>query len=329
MKTFTLLFFASMTPGTKAQYFTETYFSDYAAVDEVEQTAFQETKATETKVMDEAISTMKKNEKKKEYERAREKGELNAPDGTPITENADLATGIRPVDPRTPKGFGNPLMRVSAVKESFKTTVLDAGISEEDLIVIETLLEEGEEIVFNETGSTMMFLHVEPRSMCGIDLDHAQDWCGPTCDPSIPFCVMGAVDDIDGYEQTVDSKGKYINWGRCFENALCLNEDKHSLILDDGEECQTKVVENPCPNPCDCLKKNKRSRCHEFCKRTDSNGVIQCKIERGKGELKRENKVAKELDNSKACAYNVYYEHPMMYNEVLEVKRLPGLFGTF
>lgn len=330
MKTITTILLAHITAQVNAQYFTETYLQDQTDVlvkEEAEAIAFV---LAEQAAMDEAVNSMKEAERQKEYEEAMERGEATAPDGTVIIENELISQGIREIDPRTPVGFGNPLVRVSEVETSVFQVAMDSGISESDLEEIEEMLEAGEAPVFNATSQHMMFIHLTPRSMCGIDLDHAQNWCGPTCDPNLPFCVMGAVNGVDGYVQTVDSEGRYINWGLCYEDAVCLDESKHELLVGNQHDCETKAANNPCPNTCDCFKsKVKQSQCHEFCKRTDSLGVIQCKMLQEAGRRRRERKVGNELDLAKPCNYNVFYEHPMMYNSILEKRALPGLFETF
>ena len=289
-----------------------------------EKILIEEKEKEKARKMETAVQFMKAKEKEKEFKAAKERGEAFAPDGRPIPENQN--NGIRPLDPRTPKTFGNPFARVNDVEESVVKKVAKAGLSKKDL-----------DAMLNATALTddvsdyMMFLNIKPRHMCGIDLDHAEQWCGPTCDPALEFCIMGHIDDVPGYVNFMNQDtGMYENWGRCFPDVQCLDPNGHELILDDPDGCAPKVVNNPCPNPCDCLGKRKDiNECHSFCALSDSFSLLNCFILREKGKTKRELKVAEALGNLAACDYNVFYEHPLMHSELLEKERLPGLFGTF
>lgn len=297
-----------------------------------EQHAIEQAAEAEENAMDSSVEAMVAVEKEKELEEAREKGEAFAPDGTPIPENQN--NGIRPLDPRTPTTFGNPFARVNDVEETVTASILDAGLSDDEMALIEELQSSdfnASSIVYDDVHNTMMYLHVEPRNLCGVSESHATDWCGPTCDMAYEFCLVGHVDGVNNFMNYYDSSSsKYINWGRCYPDASCQQLDKHELISDPNDECRTRKVVNPCPHPCDCFsRRSKRAECHDSCTKTDSLGVITCQLKRKEGVRRRENKIARELGLSSACEFNVYYEHPLMANEALEQEDLPGLFGTF
>ena len=250
---------------------------------------------------------------------------FRAPDGRPIPENQN--NGIRPLDPRSPKSFGNPFARVNDVKESVNKKAEKAGLSQRDIESLMNITNIG----VNDVHDYMMFHTVKPRHMCGIDIDHAAQWCGPTCDPGMEFCLMGHIDDVPGYINFMNQDtGLYENWGRCFPDVQCTDPNGHELILDDPDGCTSKVVHNPCPNPCDCLsRKPQVDKCHRFCALSDSLSISKCHMLREEGKSKREVKVAEALGNLAACDYNIFYEHPLMHSELLEKEALPGLFGTF
>jgi len=297
-----------------------------------EQQAVEAAAEAEESVMDSVVEAMVEVEKEKELEEAKEKGEAFAPDGTPIPENQN--NGVRPLDPRTPTTFGNPFARVNDVEETVVASVLSAGLSDEELALIEAMKSADfnvSDIVYDDVHNTMIYVHVPPRNMCGVSEAHATDWCGPTCDTSNEYCLVGHVDGVLNFMNYFDSTtNKYINWGNCYPDASCQQLDKHELISDPNDECKTRKITNPCPNPCDCFRRDSKSaECHDTCAKTDSMSVITCQIKRKEGTRRRERKIARELGLSSACAFNVFYEHPLMANEVLESESLPGLFGTF
>lgn len=285
----------------------------------------------EDELMNTVVEEMEDAEKEAEYQAALERGDPFAPDGTPIPENQN--DGIRPLDPRTPVTFGNPFARVNDVEEEVSANILDAALSEEELALIAELEASAASGSVNHTDvyDSMMYLSVQPRNMCGASESHAKNWCGPTCDTGQEFCLLGHVDGVDGYMNYFDSSSnKYINWGRCYPNVICMQEDQHSLILEENDECKTRKFANPCPNPCDCFRSESDiALCHDTCSRTDSVSIIACQIQRKAGKARREMKIAMEIQLLEACNYNVFYEHPLMANELLEQEALPGLFGTF
>jgi len=282
--------------------------------------------------MDNAVAAMEEAEKEREYQEALEKGEPYAPDGTPIPENQN--NGIRALDPRTPTTFGDPFARANNVEEEVSDAIMDAGLSDEELAML-AALEAGElnmtDFTFDDVHNTMIYVSVPPRNMCGVSLNHASDICGPTCDESMPFCVMGHVSGVDDFPNFFDQETQsYDNWGKCFPEVTCDDLDQHELITNSTDECQTRHFENPCPHPCDCYRsESKKTRCHETCARTDSIGIVMCSIKRKAGLRRREMKIARELGLAQACDFNVYYEHPLMNAEALMTESLPGLFGTF
>ena len=281
--------------------------------------------------MNSAVASMKKKDKDEELKRAKEKGEEFAPDGTPIPENQN--NGIRPLDPRTPTTFGNPFARVNDIDEEINDKLTKGGLSSEELEVIEKMKKKGKDsdssLDFEDEFDTMLFIDIVPRHICGISAAHASEMCGPTCDPTYKYCTMGSF-EYPGHTDFVKSDGKIENWGTCHEDVLCSSIEGQELVLDDSDECRSRKITNPCPNPCDCFKnKEKKKNCKEVCSRTDSVSIIACQLERKRGKRRRERIVAKELDSSKACSFNVYYEHPLMHSEGLEKETLPGLFGTF
>ena len=283
----------------------------------------QRAKNAETFEMQQSVSVMERKEKQRAYLEAKEKGEEFAPDGRPIPENQN--NGIRPNDPRTPITFGNTFARVNDVEESVESIAAKNGLGKDEL----AKLGNGTEIVWDDIYSDMLYHKVEPRHMCGVDLEHAANMCGPTCDPSYEFCIMGFIDDIEGYQNGLNGQtGQYENWGRCYQDVMCMDPTGHEAILDDENGCNTRLIQSPCANPCDCLRKEK-NECRKFCSLSDTHSILRCKILRNKGKKKRELIVANALANVDACDYNVFYEHPLMHSELLEPEKLPGLFGTF
>lgn len=281
--------------------------------------------------MNSAVASMKKKDKEKELREAKEKGEELAPDGTPIPENQN--NGIRPLDPRTPITFGNPFARVNDVDEEINDKLSKGGLSSKELEIIEKMKKNEESknstLDYEDEFDTMLVIDIAPRHMCGISAAQASEVCGPTCDPKYKYCTMGSF-EFPGHIDFLKSDGQVENWGTCHENVLCSIEEGHELILDENNECRSRKIHNPCPNPCDCFKSNKKKqKCKEVCSRTDSVSIVACQLQRKRGKRRRERKVAKELDSSKACSFNVYYDHPLMHSEGLEKETLPGLFGTF
>lgn len=278
--------------------------------------------------MESAVTAMAESENQRAYVEALEKGEPYAPDGTPIPENQDL---IRPLDPRTPTDFGDPFARINSVEESIDSRIAEANLTpEQEALLASISTNGGEPMVYDDVHDHMMYLNIPPRHMCGVSLEHAADTCGPTCDDTHKFCIMGHVSGVDGFMNFMNANGQYENWGRCYPEVVCENPEHHELILDHPDGCVPHVVNNPCKNPCDCLRtESSRAECHNYCQQTDSFGIIQCILLRNRGKNIREYKVAKALGATSACDYNVFYEHPLMHAEVLEKQSLPGLFGTF
>ena len=288
-------------------------------------------KDVEKALMSSAVTSMKNKDKEKELKKAKEKGEEFAPDGTPIPENQN--NGIRPLDPRTPVTFGDPFARVNDVDEEINDKLAKGNLSSEELSMIEKMKKgkgnESASLDYEDEFDTMLVIDITPRHMCGISEAQASETCGPTCDPNYKYCTMGSF-EFPGHVDFLKSDGQVENWGTCHEDVLCSIKEDHELILDESNECRTRKIHNPCPNPCDCFKnKNKQKKCKELCSRTDSVSIIACQLERKRGKRRRERKVARKLDSSKACSFNVYYEHPLMHSEGLEKETLPGLFGTF
>jgi len=278
--------------------------------------------------MNVAVEVMEEEEAAAEYQEALEKGEANAPDGTPIPGNQN--NGVRPLDPRTPVSFGSAFARVNDIEEEITAAVLESGLSSSELALIAELqAQEGNSTIkYMDEWDTMFVIHVPPRDICGVNLEHAENTCGPSCNPDYP-CTMGHV-DFPNFVNFISPQNVYQNWGWCHKDALCSIVDDHTLILDDNNACKTRKITNPCPNPCDCFRnQSQKDICKQTCARTDSMSIAACQIKRKSGKRRREKKIASALDDTKACAFNVFYEHPLMHSEGLEKEALPGLFGTF
>ena len=277
-----------------------------------------------------AVTAMEKAEAAEAYQEALEKGEPFAPDGTPIPQNQN--NGVRPLDPRTPLTFGDPFARVNDVEEEVTQAILDAGLSSTELALLDSMqAQDGNQtqIVYNDEFDTMIVIQVPPRNMCGINLEQAASWCGPTCDPQYKYCTLGSA-DFYGFTNFVKTDGQIENWGYCFESVSCDVVEGHDLILDEGDACRTRKINNPCSNPCDCFRSlSDQTLCHDVCSKTDSLSIAACHIKRKSGKKRREAKIARALDEADACSFNVYYEHPLMHSEGLEAESLPGLFETF
>lgn len=280
--------------------------------------------------MDSAVTTMEEAEKEAAFQEALEKGELFAPDGTPIPENQN--NGVRPLDPRTPLTFGDAFARVNDVEEEVAQAVLDSGLSSTELALLDSMQAQDTnetEVVHDDEFDTMIVVSIPPRNMCGINLEQAAQWCGPTCDPQLKFCTLGAA-NFYGFTDYVKPDGQIENWGTCFESVSCNIVEEHELILEEGDACRTRKINNPCPNPCDCYRNRvKQQICHQVCAKTDSLSIAACHVKRKSGKRRRERKIARALDETDACSFNVYYDHPLMHSEGLEAESLPGLFETF
>lgn len=273
--------------------------------------------------MTKATMTMQSNEKKKTRKRAQELGEANDPDGNPIPGNKPPI--LRPIDPRTPKTFGNLFLRKDKVDENMDA-VLDNLTDEEKRLMDELNNEEDEE----EEAAEMMLIHGAPRGICGKDREDAETRCGNTCDPEIPYCVRNSERE---YEDMVGvGNGNFKFFDKCFADVLCTEPDSTQVLAmaAEGGDCAPLRMNNPCPNSCDCYKsKNNKRKCHKACEQTDNMNVLKCARMRVKGDKKRRNKTIRYLElNKQACDFNVYYNHALQDHNAIQGVHLPGLFGT-
>eukprot|EP00594_Rhizosolenia_setigera_P001599 CAMPEP_0178946808 /NCGR_PEP_ID=MMETSP0789-20121207/4489_1 /TAXON_ID=3005 /ORGANISM="Rhizosolenia setigera, Strain CCMP 1694" /LENGTH=306 /DNA_ID=CAMNT_0020626837 /DNA_START=78 /DNA_END=998 /DNA_ORIENTATION=- len=284
--------------------------------------------------MDAAADALKEELAQQAFNDARDKGEKFAPDGTPIPENQNVE--IRPLDPRFNPAFGNPFFRINNIEK--KEEEIFESLSEKEKEFLLTLDEEDmdnldeeeeeEDPGYEDIYYQFIVSEEKPRGVCGLSKEDAVDRCGSTCDPDVPTCL--------GLSTTESDRMLLINnqWhyqGACFEDVSCVGQPEIEAALE-GEECAGKRINNPCPNPCDCHKSDKRKeRCHAKCSSLNSKDILQCMKMRASGLKKREKKVLKAVlkQEDSPCEYNVHYVHPLLSFTELSAFELPGLFETF
>lgn len=322
MKVLTKSFLAiSFIVQVKAQFHDTTGLNKQTNSLKIEAIANRVSENWEMNAMTVATMRMQATETKLARERSIELGEATDPLGNPIFENT--APIVRPIDPRTPQTFGDLFLREEIVNEIMEE--IENSLTEEEKGLIASI-DNGEDEL--EEYDNLMLIHSLPRAMCGKDRKDAENKCGNTCNPEIPFCERYAQSEEERMMPTGEAF-KYFD--KCFADISCgAPDDETILTMANDETCAPLRMNNPCPTSCDCYgSKNKRRKCKEACQQTDNVNIIKCAKMRAKGDKKRKNKIIKHLElNKNACDFNVYFNHPLQSNEEIQGVQLPGLFGT-
>jgi len=266
-----------------------------------------------------ATMQMQAKEKKAARQRSVELGESTDPSGNPILENKRPI--LRPIDPRTPKSFGNLFLREDTVDENIEE--IYENLTPEEMEMIDSLENEEEDDIEDE----LMLIDAAPRGVCGRTKEEAEERCGNTCDPDVPYCVRYAEDNTENF---IGAGNKFKYFDKCWPNVKCVNNQEVLNMASEGGDCAPLRMNNPCPNPCDCYKsKNKKRKCKNACAQTDNFNILKCARLKAKGEKKRQNKIIRYLDlNRQACDFNVYFNHALQDHAAIQEVSLPGLFGT-